>query len=182
MLKRGKKSVLAISGGPDSVYLAERMLWEGQRLIFAHCNHAVRGKESDDDQRFIERLSEKKGIPLSVWKAKTKNDKRGRTGKSGGPVPGFEETARRGRYRFLRRIREENKAEKILIAHTADDQVETVLMRILEGAGITGLKGIPRRTADGIERPLLDTWRDEIIRYLRRRRIPYRTDKSNYDT
>jgi tRNA(Ile)-lysidine synthase len=67
------------------------------------------------------------------------------------------------------------------MGHTADDQVETILMRVMEGAGITGLKGIPRQTP-GIERPLLDTWREDILKYLREHKIPFRVDRSNLDT
>jgi tRNA(Ile)-lysidine synthase len=96
--------------------------------------------------------------------------------------PGFEERARAARYAFLMEQKKAHGAEKILVGHTADDQVETVLMRVLEGAGISGLKGIPRRTADGIERPLLDTWREDINKYLHKHKIPYRVDKSNFDT
>jgi tRNA(Ile)-lysidine synthase len=95
---------------------------------------------------------------------------------------GFEEKARKERYAFLREVKKKHGADKILLAHTADDQVETVLMRILEGAGISGLKGIPRKTVDGIERPLLYTWREDILTYLRKHRIPYRVDKTNFDT
>jgi tRNA(Ile)-lysidine synthase len=73
-------------------------------------------------------------------------------------------------------------AERIVMAHTADDQVETVLMRIFEGAGIGGLKGIPRETEDGIERPILDVWKEDIIKYLINNNIPYRIDRSNFDT
>jgi tRNA(Ile)-lysidine synthase len=96
--------------------------------------------------------------------------------------PAFEERARNLRYSFLRGMQADIGAGKILLAHTADDQLETVLMRVFEGAGVTGLKGIPRRTADGIERPMLDTWREEILAYLHKHKIPYRVDKSNFDT
>ena len=68
------------------------------------------------------------------------------------------------------------------MAHTADDQVETILMRVFEGAGIGGLKGIPRETEDGIVRPILDVWKEEILADLKKRKIPYRIDRSNADT
>jgi len=97
-------------------------------------------------------------------------------------LPGFERKAREIRYAFLKEIRNKHGAKKILVAHTADDQVETVLMRLLEGAGISGFKGIPRSTEEGIERPLLDTWREDILRYLEDHDMPYRVDKSNLDT
>jgi tRNA(Ile)-lysidine synthase len=95
---------------------------------------------------------------------------------------GFEKKAREIRYRFLRDLSERVGAEAIALAHTADDQVETILMRVFEGAGIGGLKGIPRGTRDGIVRPLLDFWKEDILGDLKRRKIRYRIDRSNVDT
>jgi tRNA(Ile)-lysidine synthetase-like protein len=150
----------------------------------AHFNHRARGKESDEDQRFVESLSRSLGIPLEVGVA---------IGRSGAPEskksakgkisePGFERKARGERHRYLRELKEKHGAKRILMAHTADDQVETIMMRVLEGAGISGLKGIPRTTKNGIERPLLSTWRKDILRYLGKHKIPFREDKSNLDT
>ena len=109
----------------------------------------------------------------------------GRKGSSairGSFPPGFEKKARETRYRFLKDLSGKVGAEAIALAHTADDQVETILMRVFEGAGIGGLKGIPRETADGIVRPILDVWKEEILAYLKKRKIPYRIDRSNVDT
>ena len=110
---------------------------------------------------------------------------RGFKGASGvrGKFPaGFEKKAREIRYRFLKDLSGKVGAEAIALAHTADDQVETILMRVFEGAGIGGLKGIPRETADGIVRPILDVWKEDILGYLKKRKIPYRIDRSNVDT
>ena len=90
--------------------------------------------------------------------------------------------AREIRYRFLKDLSGKSGAEAIALAHTADDQVETILMRVFEGAGIGGLKGIPRETGDGIVRPILDVWKEDILDYLKKRKIPYRIDRSNVDT
>jgi len=99
-----------------------------------------------------------------------------------GRVPaGFEKKARDVRYRFLRDLAEKAGAESIALAHTADDQVETILMRVFEGAGIGGLKGIPFGTDDGIVRPILDVWKEDILDHLKKRKIPYRIDRSNAD-
>ena len=176
--------VVAVSGGPDSMYLVYRCRESGQALVLAHFNHKARGKESDTDQRFVVSLSRSLGIPLEVG---------GGLGQSGAPdskrsvkgkirEAGFERKAREERHRFLRELKEKYGAKRIIMAHTADDQVETILMRIMEGAGISGLKGIPRTTKDGIERPLLSIWREEILRYLNQNKIPFRVDKSNLDT
>ncbi|NJD62813.1 MAG: tRNA lysidine(34) synthetase TilS [Deltaproteobacteria bacterium] len=166
-----RKVVLGVSGGPDSVYLLCTGLDESKSAVIAHVNHGARGKDSDRDQEFVKRLGKRKGVPVEVRKVALS--------KSGA---GFEARARNVRGAFLREVKRKHGAEKILLAHTADDQVETVLMRVLEGAGISGLKGIPRRSADGIERPLLGTWREEILKHLNKHKIPYRVDKSNFDT
>ena len=176
-------SVVAVSGGPDSVYLACRCREQGHELLLAHFNHLARGKESDRDQKFMERLSRSLGLPLEVGTARSRRKAAGTLSKGNkGQLPGFERKARETRYAFLKEMKRKHGAEKILVAHTADDQVETVLMRVLEGAGISGLKGIPRTTEEGIVRPLLSTWREDILRYLEKHDIPYRVDSSNLDT
>ena len=171
----GANRIVAVSGGADSVYLLHRSESSRGGTIVAHVNHGARGRDSDEDMSFVEKMGEDLGVPVLVKRVPKRKGYSPRG-------PAFEERARNIRYAFLRELQSERGAGKILLAHTADDQVETVLMRVLEGAGITGLKGIPRRTDDGIERPLLDTWREDIVAYLRRRKIPYRVDRSNFDT
>ena len=131
----------------------------------------------------MERLSRSLGLTLEVGSARIRG-RLPRTSSSDGKSPssGFERKAREARYDFLKETKRKHGARKILVGHTADDQVETVLMRVLEGAGIAGLKGIPRKTEDGIERPLLDIWREDILRYLREHGISFRIDRSNRDT
>jgi tRNA(Ile)-lysidine synthetase-like protein len=176
------EAILAVSGGADSVYLLDLSLQKSRRLLVAHFNHGARGRESDADQRFLSSLCKDWGLSMEVGKAQPEATVFPLAGRKGKVRPRFEEKARETRYAFLKDLLVRHKAQKILVAHTADDQVETVLMRILEGAGVTGLKGIPRRTEDGIERPLLDTWREDILKYLKKNKIPYRDDKSNFDT
>ncbi len=175
--------IIAVSGGADSVYLAYRCREHDHELLLAHFNHLARGKESDRDQKFVERLSRTLGLPLEVGTAHYRKEGHLSASADGpGNRSGFEEKARKARYAFLHEMKKKHGAKKILVAHTADDQVETVLMRVLEGAGITGLKGIPRETEEGIERPLLDTWREDILMVLKNHNIPYRVDRSNLDT
>jgi tRNA(Ile)-lysidine synthase len=174
--------ILAVSGGADSVYLLEFSRQKFRRLLVGHYNHSARGRESEADQRFVESLCKDLGLSMEVGKAHPEATVYPPTGRKGKVPPRFEEKARETRYAFLKDLLERHEAKKILVAHTADDQVETVLMRILEGAGITGLKGIPRITGGGIERPLLDTWREDILKYLRKHKIPFRVDRSNLDT
>lgn len=168
-----------MSGGPDSVYLLMEMKSRGVDVVAAHWNHSLRGRDSDADQRFVEDLGKTLGIQVVSGKISGGRARRHRTE---GGAAATEARMRKSRYRFLETVRQEAGADRILVAHTADDQVETVLMRILEGAGISGLKGIPRKTAEGIERPILDVWREEILEYLQKHKIPYRVDKSNFDT
>jgi tRNA(Ile)-lysidine synthase len=154
--KTGKRSrtsipdVIAVSGGPDSVCLLSKTLRKTNSAILDHLNNGARGRDSEKDQEFVERLGRSKGIPVEVRKTAMRKSS-----------SGFENAARNERYAFLQEVKRKHGAEKILVAHTADDQVETIVMRILEGAGIAGLKGIPRKSEDGIERPLLDTWRED---------------------
>ena len=186
MKNKGKQkiSVVAVSGGADSVYLLYNAVKSSPRMVVAHYNHRARGKASDEDREFVERLSRTLGLPLEIGTARP-GKKVARTSSGSGQsrwFPGFEKKARENRYAFLREIRIKHGAQRILVGHTADDQVETVLMRIMEGAGISGLKGIPRITEEGIERPILDIWREDILHYLDEHDIPHRVDRSNLDT
>jgi tRNA(Ile)-lysidine synthase len=139
--------------------------------VVGHVNHGSRGTESDRDQAFVRRLCESLGVELVVHCARLAPTE-----------PAFEERSRKVRREFFRRLRDETGSGVVVTGHTADDQVETVLMRIFEGAGIAGLKGIPRATDDGIVRPILDLWKEDIAAELALGRIPYRRDRSNRDT
>ncbi|MBI5575752.1 MAG: tRNA lysidine(34) synthetase TilS [Deltaproteobacteria bacterium] len=175
--------IVAVSGGPDSIYLAHTLKNSLTPMLIAHYNHRARGKESDEDERFVRAMADRLGVPFEVRRARMRRTVGIRKQKkSDEKSKGFEARAREERYLFLKGLAEKFGTAKIIVAHTADDQVETVLMRILEGAGISGLKGIPERTSDGIERPILDKWREEIRKYLRKRGIPFRVDRSNFDT
>ncbi len=178
MLKETKKLVLAVSGGPDSVALfAVFLLLKeefGLSLTLAHFNHGLRGKESDADEKFVQRLAEENRIPCMV----------GKTGACQlGPGRGLslEDAARRLRFRFLDETFERLGADRIALGHTADDQAETVMMRLLRGAGATGLRGIlPVREVRYI-RPLLNIWRHQILKFLSERNLSFREDRSNRD-
>jgi tRNA(Ile)-lysidine synthase len=176
-------NIVAVSGGPDSVYLLYHILKGAPELVVAHYNHRARGKESDGDRKFVERLSRSLGLSLEVGTARSRRKTAGTPSKGDKHrLQGFEKRAREARYAFLKDMKRKHEANQILVGHTADDQVETVLMRVLEGAGISGLKGIPRTTKEGIVRPLLSTWREDILRYLEKHDISSRVDMSNLDT
>lgn len=147
--------------------LAHRFAAESCAIL--HVHHGLRGAESDADLAFVRALGKSLGLSVVVRRA---------------PVDpassGIEEKARKGRHAAFRSVAESRKAV-VLTGHTADDQVETLLMRIFEGAGLSGLKGIPITTPDGVERPLLNEWRDDLLAELRAGGIPFRTDSSNVD-
>ena len=176
--------VAAVSGGPDSVYLLHGKLAseKGTRVVVGHVNYATRGKDSLADQALIENICKIHGYKIDILVSDSGKIPGGRAGIRGQFPSGFEKKAREIRYRFLKDLSEKAGAEAIALAHTADDQVETILMRVFEGAGIGGLKGIPRVTGDGIVRPILDVWKEDILNYLKKRKIPYRIDRSNFDT
>jgi tRNA(Ile)-lysidine synthase len=167
-----KRSMLAISGGSDSRYLLELLLEAGEDVVLAHVNHGTRGEESNRDQEFVEEIARTIGRPCVT----------ARMGSRSRSQSGFEDRARRFRRRFLLDAKERFRAGEILLAHTADDQVETILMRFFRGSGIAGLKGIPGTTADGIRHPILHVWREDIAHTLKKRNIPVREDPTNSDT
>jgi len=178
--------VAAVSGGPDSVYLLLCKLAreKGIRVVIGHVNYGTRGAESKKDQAFIEIIGKTFGYKTEILvseKGGIAGVSKGSSVARGNFPAGFEKNAREIRYRFLRDLSENAGAEAIALAHTADDQVETILMRVFEGAGIGGVKGIPRASGDGIVRPILDVWKEEILDYLNKRKIPYRIDRSNVD-
>jgi len=177
--------VVAVSGGPDSVYLLEKLAeGKGVRIVVGHLNYGTRGIDSMKDQVLVENICKINRYDTVIHTQDAGIGPRGSKGESdprGKFPPGFEKKARDIRYRFLRDLSEKVGAEAIALAHTADDQIETILMRVFEGAGIGGLKGIPRETADGVVRPILDVWKEDILKYLKKRKIPYRIDRSNVD-
>ena len=178
MLSSGDRVVVAFSGGIDSTALIYILNSLGKKLkiklFAAHLNHQIRGKDAEADASFVKKTSEKLGIPCFIEKF---------------DVPGFakqeklnlEDAARRMRYEFLERIAAKAGANKIALAHTADDNIETFLMRLIRGTGMKGLEGIPP-VRDKIIRPMIELYRKEIERYLSSKKITARIDKTNYET
>ena len=174
LLKKGERVVVALSGGPDSTALLTVLAPIARELdlslIIAHFNHGLRGTESDEDEKFSRDLSEKMG--LDFVSGKMDQIKRNK-----GISP--EDFYRRKRYDFLNKISEDHQAQKIALGHNLQDQAETVLLNILRGSGLEGLKGfLPMRDGKFI-RPLIEISRQEIISFLNETGIPYRQDSSN---
>jgi tRNA(Ile)-lysidine synthase len=172
----GETIVVGLSGGPDSVALLDSLVQlsepHGFRVAAAHLDHGLR-EGSDRDVAFCQELCRRLGVPLHTGKAEV----RARALRERG---GVEQAARRARYQFLRGIRQELGARAIAVAHTRDDQAETVLLRLLRGSGRTGLSGMRLRTAD-VVRPLLGVSRAEVVAHLAARGLAWLEDPSNAD-
>jgi len=181
--------VVAVSGGADSVALTHGLVAlraqlpsseiERGKLILAHFNHRLRENESEEDQRFVERLAERLGCQLMIEAAPSGWQNQSREGL------GAEGAARTLRYAFLRRVATSVEARSIATAHHRDDQVETVLLRLFRGTGVGGLAGMSasRELSPGVGlvRPLLGISREEIRDYLHVANLDFREDQSNTD-
>ena len=178
LIPPGSRVLAAVSGGPDSVALLHllRLLSGECRFTLAgvaHLNHGLRGGESDADEAFCRQLAAEHGIAIEVGRrdvAQLARDER----------VSVEVAARRARYDFFADAAGRLKIDRIATGHTRDDQAETFLLRVLRGAGATGLAGIrPRRGP--VVRPLLDIRRDELLAFLASLGQAFRTDSSNRD-
>lgn len=181
--------IVAVSGGPDSVALLHALLALRSPnltglLIIAHLNHQLRGAESDADEAFVRQLHDdlQNAGAAGLECAWERIDVAARAAAASANL---EATARQIRYDWLTHLAREKKISWIATGHTADDQAETVLHRLLRGTGLQGLRGIaPRRElAPGVEliRPLLQVSRSEVLAYLQSEGVPYRQDSSNLD-
>jgi tRNA(Ile)-lysidine synthase len=167
-----KSFIVGVSGGPDSlclldvfVALAEKQQF---RLHIAHVNYRLRGDESDLDEALVRERAAAYGIPCTVLRPK-------KTAKGN-----LEEALREQRYAFFERLRKKLGYDLVAVAHHEDDQAETVLLRLLRGSGLRGLSAMLPRNG-WIVRPLLSMSRQDILRYLKDQKLPYREDESNTD-
>lgn len=168
---KGKKLLLAISGGIDSVVLADLLIQNKQDIALAHCNFQLRGTDSDKDEAFVKDLAGKYNIPLFSVRFDTKKTAAERKVST-------QVAARDLRYEWFEKIRKEHHYSFILTAHHADDNIETVLINLIRGTGLEGLTGIPERNKN-ILRPLLPFSREEIKSYAEEKSLKWREDLSN---
>jgi len=187
LIKPNESILISVSGGADSIALlrilhsiniAKKM---HLRLLVAHLNHRLRGNSSEEDERFVREIS--KELSLPVFSKSIKIKKIAHDAKHS-----LEETARKERYKFLLEVAQSQKVSVVATGHTANDNAETILHRIIRGTGLLGLEGIPIKRplyqdlTITLVRPLLFLRKKEILEYLENKQISYRTDTTNYDT
>lgn len=174
--------LVGVSGGRDSVALLHWVIDSGYKnLIVCHLNHQLRGRASNTDARFVEKLARKYDLDVAIGSANIRALAAKRK-------MSIETAARGARYEFFNKIAKSKRCRTIFLGHHADDVVETFLINLFRGAGTAGLSSIrevsKRRIADAdltIVRPLLRNWRIEIDRYVRAHRLKFREDASNKD-
>lgn len=199
LFDEGALLVVGVSGGPDSVALLDVLRRLGMRLHVAHLHHGIRGSEADADADFVRQLAAGQRLPCTIERIDVPTVAQTHT-------LALEEAARRVRYAFLAQVALRTGAHTIAVGHHADDQAETVLMHLLRGTGLAGLRGMlpatplrdyrqmlfsaltPPLTQDAVARhaltlvrPLLETPRNAVEAYCETHNLPTRFDRSNLD-
>ena len=173
LYEKSDKLLLGVSGGIDSVVLANLIEKQGNEFALAHCNFNLRGDESDDDEKFVLSLAERFGVKCFLSSFPTK-EYASENGVS------IEMAARELRYNWFEKIRVENNFDWILVGHHLDDVLETFILNLSRGTGIRGLSGIKAK-AGKVVRPLLDFSRADIENFAKELEQDYRHDASNDD-
>lgn len=167
-----KTYLLAVSGGVDSMVLADLFQVSGFNFHMAHINYHLRNEDSNLDQKLVSDFCQKHKIPFHLYEV-SENDNQ--------PENSIQNWARELRYRFFREIQKKENLEFLVTAHHLNDQLETFLINLSKASGIRGLSGIPANE-NGIVRPLLDFSKDEIYDFAKENQIEFREDKSNQKT
>lgn len=186
LLNRGDTLVVGVSGGPDSLALLHALRALAPELALklhvAHLNHQLRGADADADEQFVLWLAREWGLPVASasWDVRSYAEENRLS---------LEEAARMLRYQFLVGVASQLRANAIAVAHNADDQVETVLLHLLRGAGLAGLRGMEFKSnitsgtsSIPLIRPLLDVTRAEVEEYCAENDLQPREDETNADT
>ncbi len=176
LIEKGDKIVVAVSGGPDSMAMLdilkelknEKIYFE---IVVSHVNHKLR-KEADEEEQYVKKYCEKNEIEFYSKSIDVK--KLAHTNKIG-----TEEAGRIARYEFFAQVLKNTNANKIAVAHNKNDKIETILLHIMRGSGLEGLKGIEAKR-ENIIRPLIDCERSEIETYCEKKKLNPRIDKSNF--
>ncbi len=167
--------LLAVSGGIDSMYMANRApeLFSGARLAVAHCNFSLRGEESDGDSSFVQEWCRSRGMECFVKRFDTAGYARQKS-------LSIEMAARELRYTWFAELCREQGFDAVAVAHNADDNAETLMLNLLRGTGLRGIRGMGGRP--GVIRPLLGTERAEIRRWMEAHGCLWREDRTNAES
>ena len=173
------KVIVGVSGGPDSICLLDNLrqiqkentLGYPFSILVAHIQHGLR-KEADEDMKYVQDYCTKNEIPCFIKKVSIQKIAQKQR-------IGTEEAGRIVRYEFFQEILKKEKANKIAIAHSANDNAETILLNLLRGCGVSGLQGMQIKRQGIYIRPLLQATREEIEEYCERKKLKPRIDKTN---
>jgi len=174
LVDAGDRVLLAVSGGIDSKVMAHLFLNLENEKGIAHCNFALRGNEADKDEELVHQFASVHNIPFYSIKFDTKGFAR-ENGIS------IEMAARDLRFNWFAELRKEKNYDNVAVAHNMNDNIETLLINLTRGTGLTGLSGM-RPSHDGIIRPLLFATRQDIVEYCNQHQISFREDQSNAET
>lgn len=174
LLEAEDKILVALSGGADSVALLRVLLKLGYRCEAVHCNFRLRGEESERDEAFVRSLCRKQKVLLhvKVFDTVAYAEEKGVS---------IEMAARELRYDYFETLRKEWRYDKIAVAHHRNDNAETLMLNLIRGTGLKGLTGIHHRNGF-VVRPLLDSGREEIERFLADEGLDFVTDSTNLET
>ena len=177
LIENGDRIVLGVSGGPDSITMLDilRQLREELEfeIVVAHINHMIR-EEAIEDEKYVQEYCKKNNIECYIKRIDV--EKIANTKKIG-----TEEAGRKVRYEFFEEILQKTGSNKIGIAHNKNDKIETIIMHILRGSGISGLKGIEPKRDNKYIRPLIECERSEIEQYCEENKLEPRIDKTNFE-
>ncbi len=176
LLERGDRLIVGVSGGVDSMVLLHLLnAWQERfdlSLIVAHVNHGFRPEESKREAELVQRESARLHLPFEYERFNVPEFQKGE-----GLSP--QDAARRVRFQFFYDLLRKHRAQKIALGHHADDQVETMLLRLIRGSGLQGLKGMLPVRERRVIRPLLEVWRREVESFALENKIPFLSDSSN---
>ena len=180
LIENGDKLVLGVSGGPDSISMLnvlkeindDKSIDLKFEMVVAHINHNIR-EEAKEDEEYVRKYCDKNKIKFfvkSIDVEKIANNSK----------IGLEEAGRKVRYEFFDEVLEKTKSNKIAIAHNKNDKIETIILNILRGSGLLGLKGIEPKRGKYV-RPLIEIKRETIEKYCKEENLNPRIDKTNFD-
>ena len=178
LIEKGDRVIVGLSGGPDSIcllHLLNEVREEFKlKIIAVHINHMFRGKEADCDEEYARGMCERLNIPFYAKRIDVAD-----YAKKGGLSS--ETAGREVRYNYFKEILQKNKMNKVATAHNANDQAETILMRVMRGTGLEGLGGIPVKREGIYIRPILFMKREEVEKYCIEKDLKPRIDKTNME-